>query len=70
MSADKPDRTCPLCGEDNNCQNDRNCWCHSVRIPEHIFKLIPADKIGKACVCRKCIEKHQRIQLNGHGEET
>lgn len=53
-------KTCPLCGQDNNCQHGQeNCWCVTVKFPQHVIDMIPEDKKGKACVCKSCLEKYQ-----------
>lgn len=62
MNIHEDDRICPLCGKDNGCQHDESCWCHSIKIPQHIFALIPEDKVGKACICKECIDKHQAAE--------
>ncbi|WFA08244.1 cysteine-rich CWC family protein [Tissierella sp. Yu-01] len=53
------ERTCPLCGKDNNCQHGQSdCWCNHITVPKHILDMVPEDKKGKACVCKECIEKY------------
>lgn len=54
------EKTCPLCGEPNNCQHGKECWCTKVIVPDYIIKMIPEDKKGKACICKSCIEKHTK----------
>lgn len=61
MSINEIERTCPLCGEDNNCRHDRECWCHKVKIPNHIIEMIPEDKKGKACICESCLTKYKKV---------
>lgn len=54
------ERTCPLCGEDNNCQHGKaECWCHDVEIPSSILEMVPDDKKNKACICKSCIDKYK-----------
>lgn len=60
MGVNGLERICPLCGKDNNCQHGPDCWCHAVEFPKHILDLIPDDKKGKACICKSCLEKHQK----------
>jgi hypothetical protein len=60
MSVKGLERICPLCGQDNNCQHNQECWCHTVKFPKQILDLIPDDKKGKACICKACLEKHQK----------
>lgn len=60
MNLSLEERTCPLCGNDNNCQHVQNdCWCNNVVVPKHIMDMIPDDKKGKACVCKSCVEKYR-----------
>lgn len=55
------ERICPLCGQDNNCQHGQgDCWCSTVEFPKDILELIPDDKKGKTCICKSCLEKHQK----------
>jgi len=59
---------CPLCGEANSCLNQgaadvaRSCWCNdpAIQFPESLLSQIPQEKRRKACVCRRCAEKHQQ----------
>lgn len=52
-------RTCPLCGKDNGCTHNKDCWCFSTTIPKGIFDLLPEDKKGKACICKSCVDKYK-----------
>ena len=53
-------RTCPLCGQDNNCQcHEKECWCYHIEIPKELLELVPEGKKGKACICKSCIEKYK-----------
>lgn len=54
------DRECPICGQDNNCRHDAECWCHKETFPKHVFNLIPEEKKGKACICKACLEKYRQ----------
>ncbi len=57
------DKICPLCGGDNGCKSgSENCWCYYTDIPDGIFKLIPEEKRGKACICLECVEKFKRSE--------
>lgn len=60
MTITPEERICPLCGQDNNCQHNADCWCVGVEIPNYIIEMIPEDKRGKACICKSCVEKHTR----------
>ncbi|MBC8588001.1 cysteine-rich CWC family protein [Paratissierella segnis] len=58
MNNKEQEKICPLCGENNNCQHGKECWCTTIKIPKHVLDLIPEDKKGKACICKSCIEKY------------
>jgi hypothetical protein len=61
VSVEGLERICPLCGQYNNCQHGQGaCWCDAVKFPKNILDLIPSDKKGKACICKSCLEKHQK----------
>jgi hypothetical protein len=61
MSVEGMERICPLCGKDNNCQHGQGgCWCDSIKFPKYILDMVPADKKGKACICKSCLEKYQK----------
>lgn len=51
-------RTCPICGEDNGCRHNRECWCHSAIVPKGLIEMVPEDKKGKACICKSCVENY------------
>lgn len=54
------EKTCPLCGEDNNCQSHLDtCWCFNIEIPRGLLDLVPEDQKGKSCICKSCIEKYK-----------
>jgi len=62
MSAPVDPKVCPLCGGDNACAMAQAgspdtpvpCWCTSTAIGAEVLARIPADAVGKACVCRAC----------------
>jgi hypothetical protein len=60
MSEQTPDaRRCPLCGADNHCalaagQAPQSCWCGQVRIDAQTLAAIPADAVGRCCICPDC----------------
>jgi hypothetical protein len=60
LALKETEKTCPICGKDNNCQHDENCWCQTVEIPKYILELVPEDKKGKSCICKSCIEKYKK----------
>lgn len=57
-------RICPICGKDNGCTHNENCWCFKTTIPKEIFELIPEDKKGKACICKSCVDKYKELLNN------
>jgi hypothetical protein len=62
VSVKGSERICPICGQDNNCQHGQGrCWCDTVKFPKYILDMIPDDKKGKACVCKSCLEKYQKL---------
>ncbi|MBW7474752.1 cysteine-rich CWC family protein [Paenibacillus oenotherae] len=61
MAADTAGK-CPICGGDNSCGNIAGkvqgaCWCSKEYFPEGIFSTVPVDQLGKACICRSCLNK-------------
>lgn len=61
MNLKESERSCPLCGQDNNCQHGQGkCWCEAAKFPKHILDMIPDDKKGKTCICKSCLEKYQK----------
>lgn len=60
MNKSKPEKTCPICGQDNDCHHgEGGCWCDNTTFPKHVLDMIPEDKRGKACVCKSCLEKYR-----------
>jgi hypothetical protein len=58
---------CPICGKPNDCllaeenrQSDEDCWCRFEHFSEDLFKLVPSNKKGQACICRDCLRKYQQ----------
>ncbi|WP_428312507.1 cysteine-rich CWC family protein [Hydrocarboniphaga sp.] len=35
---------------------DVPCWCQSVVVDPAALARLPADRLGKACLCRRCTE--------------
>lgn len=71
MSIKELEKICPICGEDNNCQHgEKECWCNTIKIPEHILNMVPEDKKGKACICKSCIEKYQEGYDGSHSNKS
>ena len=57
----RQNKHCPICQQTNNCCNglDKSfgvCWCTTEVFPEAIFDLVPANKVRKACICKKCLD--------------
>lgn len=60
MAFSGDDSTCPICGEINNCASVQGreiekCWCMQKVFTPDLFKQIPLESRGKACVCFKCV---------------
>lgn len=57
---------CPICGRPNGCRlaadgpSPEPCWCTLIEISEKVLRLVPAAAIGRACVCRQCVETYSR----------
>lgn len=49
-------RVCPICGGDNNCMHNKDCWCMEKKVPEELIEKIPLEKRGKSCICESCID--------------
>ncbi|MDE2416811.1 MAG: cysteine-rich CWC family protein [Burkholderiales bacterium] len=54
---------CPLCGQANQCAMELEratgvkqtaCWCTQVTMGAELLSGIPADAVGKACICPSC----------------
>jgi hypothetical protein len=55
---------CPLCGKPNQCARlqgapEGACWCVAETFSAELLALVPAEKKGKACICRDCLQKHR-----------
>jgi hypothetical protein len=55
---------CPLCGENNDCQNicgdpepNKNCWCKEVKFPKQLLDAVPVETKNKVCICQRCLNK-------------
>ncbi len=54
--------SCPLCAQPNHCAMATNgcstagtaCWCADVTIARAVLEKVPADAVGRACVCADC----------------
>jgi hypothetical protein len=61
MTADPPavdPAVCPLCGEPNRCgaaAGAASCWCFTATIPDRVLAELPAEAVGVACVCARCV---------------
>jgi len=52
-------RTCPLCGEPNECaiatgRDPESCWCMSATMSPRALAAIPDESQGKVCICARC----------------
>lgn len=56
----KEETICPLCGKENNCKHNKDCWCVNFVVPNYIIEMIPEDKKDKACICKSCVEKYTK----------
>ena len=50
---------CPLCGADNQCAMAPgaaadSCWCQDITINPEALAAIPAEAVGKRCLCPAC----------------
>ncbi|MBL4835902.1 MAG: cysteine-rich CWC family protein [Pseudomonas sp.] len=51
---------CPLCGSANQCAPavagsfEAPCWCRNTTVSKQAIARIPADQLGKACLCPRC----------------
>jgi hypothetical protein len=60
-AAPLPNTTCPACGEPNGCSPaqagrfDVPCWCSQAVVHPQALARVPADRRGKACLCRRCL---------------
>ncbi|MFV1985396.1 MAG: cysteine-rich CWC family protein [Thiohalomonadales bacterium] len=62
---------CPLCGDDNACQNSAEnkmsqqpCWCNNT---EYVFPIDLVTGIStkfndKACICASCAQAYRKIK--------
>ncbi|PWI33372.1 hypothetical protein DI392_10990 [Vibrio albus] len=65
--------SCPLCGQANSCVNlggkdvTKSCWCNdpAITFPKELLSQIPAEKRGKACICKSCAVKFQKSKKVG-----
>lgn len=52
--------TCPLCGGANQCAPAAagtfavECWCTTAAISPDALARVPAELVGKACLCPRC----------------
>jgi hypothetical protein len=58
------DTRCPLCGGPNDCTladpagpRSGPCWCVAEEVPRALLGRVPADRLGKACLCRDCVRR-------------
>lgn len=61
MDTPLPHRTCPVCGEPNDCvpaacgRFDTGCWCASVLAHADALSRVPREHVATACLCRRCL---------------
>jgi hypothetical protein len=60
-SAPLPNRSCPLCGGENDCaaaitgRHDPGCWCTTVVAAPEALARVPPEWRDRACLCRQCL---------------
>ncbi|MGE5450276.1 MAG: cysteine-rich CWC family protein [Acidobacteriota bacterium] len=53
-------QVCPLCGGPNGCepartgQPDAPCWCTTATFSPELLAQVPAELVGRACICARC----------------
>ena len=61
-AAPLPNKTCPLCGQPNDCRPadtgefSSACWCRDVQFSAELLARVPPASAGRACICRRCAE--------------
>ncbi|MFW7381929.1 MAG: cysteine-rich CWC family protein [Oligoflexus sp.] len=59
-----PGTLCPLCGQGNNCHPANGkispCWCRQESFPKDLLAKVPSQDQGCVCICRACVEQHQK----------
>ncbi|SDY05294.1 Cysteine-rich CWC [Evansella caseinilytica] len=55
MEHKKTTGKCPICGKKNHCGYGGDCWCNGEVFPAEIFRLVPAEHLGKSCICKACL---------------
>ncbi len=55
---------CPLCGSPNLCAvaadpSASQCWCEGEQFPRALLAQVPEEAVGKACICRACLEHYR-----------
>lgn len=60
---------CPLCGAANACavaragSFDVKCWCTSATFAPAALAAVPAEAVGKACLCPRCA-RHDAVDAD------
>ena len=61
-------RTCPLCGQPNDCQPAKTgfqkepCWCTQETFPPELLTRVPEDARRTVCICRRCVVAARRAE--------
>lgn len=50
-------KKCPICGNDNGCTHDVNCWCMSFEFKQKTKDYLDKNYKGSTCVCKDCVDK-------------
>ncbi|URN96447.1 MAG: cysteine-rich CWC family protein [Candidatus Pristimantibacillus lignocellulolyticus] len=58
---------CPICSNDNKCGNLANelnekCWCSKEYFSKEVLTMIPANQLGKSCICKDCLDKYNNLK--------
>ncbi|MBM7567298.1 cysteine-rich CWC family protein [Paenibacillus sacheonensis] len=60
MTSQADTSQCPVCGNRNACAGSLDCWCAKEKFPKSVFAEIPAELLGKACVCKQCLVRFKQ----------
>lgn len=64
-------KRCPLCHGNNECELEaggsiNDCWCITTTVAQELRDRVPADKAGRACICRHCAESSSLGELHSN----
>jgi hypothetical protein len=61
---------CPVCGEPNTCgmsqgkQDNTECWCFNLKIPQASLDRVPAEAKNVACICPRCAAAQANARIS------